>query len=387
MPELSSDRTTPLPLAGLRIGLLTASASRLGGGVFEAVVQQAGMIRELGGEARIFALADAESARDAERFAPSRVEHLAVTGPGQIGFAPGLVRRLLAAELDLLHLHGIWMYPSRAGLVWARRTGRPYLVSPHGMLDPWITGRGRWKKWLARLGYERASWAAASHLHALTGDEARDIAAESGRDDSLIIPNPAPAVVTGSIGPRGPKVLYLGRIHPKKNLAALVDAWNRLVAGGRLLDGARLTIGGWGDAGDVEMLRAALRDAALSIEFVGPLFGEAKAAALADARFVVLPSESEGLPMAMLEAWAAGAPTIMTDACHLPEGFAAGAALRCATDADSIAAALARGLALADDDWQAMAKAARDLCNGPFSGRQIAARWAQVYRDLAGTGR
>jgi poly(glycerol-phosphate) alpha-glucosyltransferase len=41
------------------------------------------------------------------------------------------------------------MYPSRAGLQWARRTGKPYLISPHGMLDPWITGRGRAKKALA----------------------------------------------------------------------------------------------------------------------------------------------------------------------------------------------------------------------------------------------
>ena len=64
-----------------RIGLLTAAASRLGGGVFEAVVAQAGMIRAAGGEVRVFALEDAHSAEDAarltlthpRRFPPDRI--------------------------------------------------------------------------------------------------------------------------------------------------------------------------------------------------------------------------------------------------------------------------------------------------------------------------
>lgn len=375
--------TNDRPLAGLRIGLLTASASRLGGGVFEAVVHQAAMIRALGGEARIFALTDAESARDAVRFAPSTVENCRVIGPRQIGYSPDLVRRLLAADLDLLHLHGIWMYPSRAARIWAQRSGRPYVITTHAMLAPWIVARGRWKKNLARFGYERANWSAASVLHALTENELEDIDRESRRRDSLVIPNPAPETVAGPLKSRGPSFLYLGRIHRVKNIAALIDAWTILAQSNRLPDQARLILAGWGEAADVEALRTRLQTAPSSVEFVGPLFGDAKAAALSSARFVILPSQSEGLPMAILEAWAAGTPTIMTEACHLPEGFAANAALECGTDAASIADAITTALVMDEHDWLAMAAAAQALCRGPFSAEQIAGRWAGVYRRLA----
>ena len=110
------------PLAGRRIGLLTASASRLGGGVFEAVVAQAALIRSLGGEAQIFALADRHTEEDRARFGPSPVIATPVIGPSQVGYSPSLHKALALADLDALHLHGIWMYPSAAGTAWARVT-------------------------------------------------------------------------------------------------------------------------------------------------------------------------------------------------------------------------------------------------------------------------
>ena len=371
-------------LAGKRIGLLTASASRLGGGVFEAVAVQAETIRSLGGEAVIFALTDSHAADDRHRLAPSEVRLADVVGPKQIGFAPGLVSKLLAADLDCLHLHGIWMYPSRAATVWAKRTGRHYLISPHGMLDPWITARGRWKKVLARAGYERASWRAATAFHALTGNEAADIVRESGRADSIVIPNAGPPVTVRAEGLPPPIVLSIGRIHSKKNLGALVDAWAMMVAGGSLPEGARLIIAGWGDPGDLAALE--VRVATLpEVTFLGPVFGAAKADLLERARFTVLPSLSEGLPMAVLESWAAGVPTLMSRASHLPLGFAAGAAFDCGTEPDAIAETLGAALALGSQRWEEMSEAALGLARGPFAASTIAARWGESYAALMET--
>ncbi len=364
-------------LEGLRIGLLTASASRAGGGVFEAVVAQALMIETLGGVAHVFALADQDGARDAERFGQQAVFHANVIGPRQIGFAPQLLPKMLAANLDCLHLHGIWMYPSRAGMLWAKRTGRPYFISPHGMLDPWITARGRRKKALARAGYERAGWAAATALHALTAREADDIAREAGRNDSVVIANAGPAARAAEGPPRPPVVAYLGRIHPKKNLLALVEAWP--VAS--LPQAARLQIAGWGDQADVAMLCHAVDRAGPSVEFLGPVYGEQKQALLREARFTVLPSLSEGLPMAVLESWAAATPTVMTAHCNLGEGFAAGAALECGTSVEAIAGALGKALALDHAQWRQMAGAANQLATTRFSESVIAATWAKVYSE------
>ncbi len=374
----------PTPLAGARIGLLTSAASRLGGGVFEAVVAQAGIIRALGAAPVVVALADPHAQEDQAKLGEAELLLADIAGPRQIGYAPDLIRRLDEARLDLLHLHGIWMYPSRAGAVWARRSGRPYLISPHGMLDPWITARGRWKKALARIGYERASWAAATAFHALTPREARDISDECGRSDSLVIANAGPPCMIEARGPaltamRPANVLYLGRIHPKKNLSGLIEGWRRAMRPPQ----ARLIVAGWGDDGDVADLRALLAGLGdASIEFVGPVWGDAKQRLLASARFVALPSFSEGLPMVVLEAWAAGTPTIMSEGCNLDLGFEVGAALRCGTDPADIGCVLEAGFALTEPGWLAMTGAALGLAGGPFAPATITRCWGDAYGAL-----
>ena len=273
--------------------------------------------------------------------------------------------------------------PLGAGLVWARRTGRPYYITPQGMLDPWILRRGRWKKSLARLGYEEAAWRAAARLHALTEREAADIAAITGRGDSVIVPNPAPPVGPPVGEPRPPHVVYIGRIHSKKNVVALVEAWGQA----NLPAGARLTLAGWGDDADMAELAAAVAPVA-DAEFVGPVFGDAKQELLDSARFMILPSHSEGLPLALLEAWAMGLPTIYTAECNIPEGFAAEAAIECGYAPADIAAALERGFALSDAEWLKMSGNARDLAGGPFSLETLGRIWGAIYAPaIAAAGR
>lgn len=369
-------------LGGARIGLLTASASRLGGGVFEAVVAQTELLRELGAVPVVLALDDVFGTEDQVRFGPCEVHRARVRGPGQFGYAPSLVRLLMEAQLDLLHLHGIWMYPSRAATVWTRATARPSLVSPHGMLDPWITRRGRWKKALARCGYERASWRAASRFHALTAREAADIACETGRTDSLVIGNAGPPVLPVKRALTAPQVLFISRIHPKKNLRALVAAWRDLAASGALPAGALLTIAGWGEPQDQAAFGADLAGAPPSIRFIGPCFGADKVRELAEARFVILPSLSEGLPMTLLEAWAAGTPTLHSTECNLPEAFAAGAALDCGMDQTAIRSCLLEALTMSPERWLVMSEAAHGLASGRFSRERIAAGWADAYSGL-----
>ncbi len=368
----------------LRLGLLTARVSRLGGGVFEAVLAQAQALNAHSGiTPLVFGAADEFTAEDKKRLGPIELVSVPSRGPAAFGYAPGLLPLIRAADLDVLHLHGIWQYVSLCGARWAEETKRPYVISPHGMLDPWITARGRWKKALARAGYERRSWRDASLFHALTGTEAKDIARETGAEKSRIavVPNYVAADTAPPV-PRLPLVLYIGRIHPKKNLEALLDAWRAARASEA---GYQLAIAGWGEPAHVAALQAklaALADPAIA--FLGPVYGAQKQKLLRETRFMVLPSLSEGLPMAILEAWATATPCLMSAACNLPEGFAQGAALETGINAASIAAALRRALVLPASDWQAMSAAAQALAQSRFSPEAVAAQWAAIYHRLAG---
>lgn len=371
----------PSPIAGKRIGLLSSWVSRRNGGVFEAVVAQARMLDALGAHPVILGLREEDSSQDAWRFGGIEAHLVDPSGPAAFGFAPDLPQVLDEARLDLLHLHGIWQYPSHAAADWTNASGKPLVISPHGMLDPWITSRNAWKKHLARALWERRAWRSAAAFHALSDAEAHDIAHETHGAKIAIVPNPAPELSTPDDEPRGPVVLYLGRIHEKKNLSALIAAW--IAARPDLPEGATLTVAGWGDDAGIDMLEHAMRDHRdAGIEFVGTAFGSQKAALLDLARFVILPSLSEGLPMAILEAWAAGVPTIMTEHCHLPQGFASGAAIRCGTRSEEIRAALVEALGKSDSEWQGMSRAALDLAGGPFSTGTISQRWEELYGVL-----
>src|SRR5262249_34005902 len=110
-------------------------------------------------------------------------------------------------------------------------------------------------------------------------------------------------------------LLYLGRLHPKKNFANLIraceqsrnshpSAWEHWA----------LAVACWDQAGHERELKRLNNDYGLadSVRFLGPLFGQEKDAAYRACDAFVLPSLSEGLPMAVLEAWAYAKPVLMT---------------------------------------------------------------------------
>ena len=345
------------------------------------MVAQAKLLQGLGAIPVVIGLREQQTEADLWRLDGVETHLVDQKGPFSLGFAPGLPDAVADAQLDLLHLHGVWQYPSHVAGEWASASGKPLVISPHGMFDPWITAHNAWKKHLARTVWEKGAWQAATAFHALTDAEAKDIARETRGKPARIIPNPAPPLSSANDLPRGPSVLYLGRIHAKKNVMALIEAW--LEARPQLPEDATLTIAGWGDDAGIEMLEQAMqRHKGTGIEFVGTAFGSQKAALFDISRFLVLPSHSEGLPMAILEAWAANLPVIMSEHCHLPEGFEHGAALQCGTDRASIRDALIEGLTMAEERWQAMARAARALAGGPFASATIAGRWEGFYGEL-----
>jgi poly(glycerol-phosphate) alpha-glucosyltransferase len=277
-----------------------------------------------------------------------------------------------------VHQHGIWQAWSRSVTDFGRRG--PTMISPRGMLDPWARANAAWKKRLAWMGWERRNLTRATYLHALADAEAKAIEAILPGASIAVIPN---GVTVGAEPPAAgretdPKVcLFIARIHPKKGLARLFDQWAGLPETTRAA--WRLEIAGPDEVGTRAQLEARVAALGLGarVRFLGPLHGEAKTAAFARASAFVLPSYSEGLPMAVLEAWSAGLPVLMTRACNLPEGFDAGAAHEIGDDPADLAAGLAR------DDLPAMGARGRALVAARFAWERIAARHVEVYAAMA----
>src|SRR5712671_3870245 len=167
-----------------------ASLSRNAGGLFESVRRLHQSLAEIP-EMRVHVLGLRDEFTDADMAAwsPLKVEAFSVRGPRQFGYAPGLKQTLLEQGGDIIHTHGLWMYQSVATRDWHRKTGRPYLISPHGMLDPWAVKNSAWKKKLALLFYEREHLENAACLRALCEAEAGAMRAFGLKNPICIIPN------------------------------------------------------------------------------------------------------------------------------------------------------------------------------------------------------
>ena len=257
------------------------------------------------------------------------------------------------------------------------------VVSPRGMLEPWALRRSRGKKsdCLATAGL-RPSLSRAAVIHALCDEEAESIRNVVPNVPIAVVPNGVdlPGELSASRGLRQREILFLGRIHPKKGISLLLEAWASVVAM-RVRDW-RLIIAGWDDGGHAEALKSAAARLGLgdSVIFSGPAFGEQKERLFRSAAAFILPSFSEGLPMAVLEAWSYGLPVLMTDACHLPEGFAANAAIRIDPTPESIATALLQLMSgMSDAEREAMGARGRLLVEKRFSWNYIGAEMCKIY--------
>lgn len=395
----------------MKLAHLVDSISRNAGGVSEAVFFLAtALLKARLGEISVHAVSDRNSFEDARRWTDLGLVLHQGGGPRSIGWSPSLSPVLAETAPDLMHVHAIWQAQSLASLRQRRLFGTPYVVSPHGMLDPWALSRSGVKKRLAAALYENRHLKNASCLHALCEPELDAIRAYGLQNPVCLVPNGvnlpelAPSL-PGAVEADGPKILlYLGRLHPKKNLAAALRAWASLE--GR--QGWRFAVAGWAEHGHDAELRDLCDELGLrrseastptflaeaaddspgagDLVFLGPVWGAEKDALLRAASAFALPSHSEGLPMAALEAWSYGLPTLMTPACNLPEGYAAGAALEIGTDVASIAEGMRTLLAMTDSERRSMGAAGRRLVEERFTWPRVAAQMKEVYEWVLGGG-
>jgi len=379
----------------IRAGLLTAHLTRSGGGVYTCVGHLAKALLAQPGIA-VEVIGPVKASKDLSEWAPIQPRTASLFGPGFFSYAPALAGILKDADLDVLHLHGLWMHTSAASLAYTRRNHRPHMVSPHGMLDPWALRNSGWKKRLASVLYEDANLKTAACLHALNRAEATAIRECGYSAPVCVIPN---GVELPTVGPEPPALpwwaksapetktlLYLGRLHPKKGLPNVLTAWSRLKPADR--DGWRLLIAGWDELGHQGALRriSGLLNIDTSVTFPGPLFGKDKKAAFYHSHAFILPSVSEGLPVVVLEAWSHGKPVLMTAACNLPEGFEAGAAMPIEPSAESIHESIEALIAMDDAGREQMGANGKALVTEKFSWPVVAAEMADVYRWLSECG-
>lgn len=318
---------------------------------------------------------------------------VAAVGPcyGPLRWRPGLsaaVRRAVA-DSDVVHVHALFEDIQHCAALWARRLGRPYIMRPAGMLDPWSMAQSSARKrvymaWRLSKMLRRAS---AVHFTA----EGERIAATrwTAGLPAIVEPNgidfaefdrlpPKDMIVgAGDAGPGG-RLVFMSRVHHKKGLDLLIAAM------ARMRNKASLTIIGPGEPQYVAELERQAADAGVRerIEFRGPVYGEDRLRLLQDADLFVLPSRQENFGVAIVEALAVGTPVVISKAVNIWEEIV-GANVGVAVDLDP------RVLAETIDAWLDSPSRLADARSGAkafvrarYEATAVARRWISHYEEI-----
>lgn len=328
------------------------------------------------------------------------IRYYAIQPPRFWGTSWPLARALVPAirEADLVHIHSLYLFHDLVAGHYCRGGGVPYLVRPHGTLDPYLYGRHRWRKAVMEAIFENRNIRGAAALHFTSEEEERLARPYIGNTPGVVVPLgvdlrefqdlPAP----GRLRERFPEIgdreiiLFLGRINFKKGLDLLVQALARLVSRRR---DVHLVLAGPDDDAYGARVREWLRREGVAghATFTGMLGGEEKLAALGDAQMFVLPSYSENFGMALVEAMACGLPVVISDKVNLwREVESAGAGLVTPCEVPPLAAALERLLGetgLAAE----MGRCGKELVARRFQWDKIALSLREMYAGIIANNR
>ncbi len=345
-----------------------------------------------------------------------------------------------ARKADIVHNHGLWMWPNAYAREAAVATGKPLVISPRGMLESWSMNRSKLRKAVAWRLFERKNLRSAAMFHATAESEAESIrhTAESIRrkagggtgqgtgdrrqeavpivvaPNGVDLPDLAKSPGRKSIEEKFPQlrgrrwVVFMSRLHPKKGIDVLLRAWGmRQRTTGRQDDRTTgqeakdaessgpmvqwshspiLIIAGPDLVGYRREVERMVREIGLedSVVLTGEMRGMAKDALLANAEVFVLPSYSENFGIVVAEAMAWGRPVITTTGTPWQEVAEVGAGWWVKPEEGEVARALGEALGKGREELNAIGARGRALVAERYGWRVPAERLVSVYEDALG---
>ena len=299
-------------------------------------------------------------------------------------FKAELKQFLTQNKFDVFHGHGIWQMPVHYMAHLARMKNIPYIITPRGMLEPWPLNTKKWKKKLALTLYQRHDLAKATCIHVTAQMEAENIRKLGFKNPIALIPNGIDInefpVKPKPITKEKHTLLFLSRIHPKKGIELLIDAWQQL--DNTLRQYWQVKIAGNGEEGYIASMEKLIKERGLNeeIKIIGPQFGEAKLAAYHSSDLFVLPTHSENFGIVVAESLACGLPVITTKGTPWEELLTNHAGWWIDIGVQPLVEALQEALQLSEEQRIQMGQNGRKLVEEKYSIEAVAQQMIQLYK-------
>lgn len=301
------------------------------------------------------------------------------------------IRRLVESS-DIVHIHCLWNLNATIAAYWARCLGKPYIITPHGMLGKWALEQKPLRKTLYANLLENKNLRGAAKVQFLNVGERREAQYFDTNLEGFILPNginfkqyevpPDPKYFAAKFPQFEGKIiaLFLGRVHPKKGFDVLLPSFAQAL---KSLPNLHLIIAGPSQGRFKDSLIANLKALSIlnNVTFFDFVQGLEKLRLLKRADLFVLPSYQEGDPVAVKEAMFCKVPVLVTPECNLPEVHSHGAGVvappRIADWTDAI-------LTVSDpaSERKVMGENGHNLILENYSWEKIASHLIDVYRNL-----
>lgn len=225
---------------------------------------------------------------------------------------------IISEKFDVIQLQSMWDLRYHIVAKTARKHRIPYIITPRGMLEPWCLSQKKWKKKLAMALYQMKDIKRSACVFTTAEMEALHVRDLGVDVPMVVIPN---GIETDGYPCRISKdkvkkqILFLSRIHIKKGIELLIDAFDRIIKKNTDMDDWTVAIVGNGEEGYIRELKRKVEDLNLrdKVKILAPVFGDAKVKLYQESSIFCLPSYSENFGMVIAEAMSCGVPCITTN--------------------------------------------------------------------------
>lgn len=303
------------------------------------------------------------------------------------GCSLNMKKFLSQSDYDLYHTNGLWMYCNHITTSIARKKGKPYIITPHGMLYPQALARSAWKKRLMMRLYFDKDIREANCIHATCMQEMKYYRDLDYRNPVAVIANPVPIPdYINEIKPQRDKkrIGFLGRLHPRKNVKGLIEAWASL---GNATQNAELYIMGKGDKSYEADLKKLVQTLGLTnVVFAGFVNGREKFEKLATLSALFVPSDFENFGMIITEALIVKTPVMASLGTPWEELNSHHCGWWVNNDIQTLAQTMEKALSLSEEEREAMGERGKQLVIEKYSDLQVASQMKQLYEWILSGG-
>jgi glycosyltransferase involved in cell wall biosynthesis len=290
---------------------------------------------------------------------------------------------------DIVHINCCWNPLCTYTQKWAQQLGYKTILTPHGMLEPWIMQRHHWTRKVPALClYQKKAVQTADCIHATAESEKINLLKLGYNHNVAVVPNGIEVenITVKSSWEKTKTVLYLSRIHSKKGIELLIDAVTQIKD---VLNGYKIIIAGEGDAHYIQSLenRIQKQNVETFFDFIGGIYGEKKWELFHNTDVFVLPTYSENFGIVVAEALASGTPVITSKGTPWQELSTHRCGWWIDNDVDTIAKTLKEAIALPEEEYRQMGIRGRELIENNYAIEVVAEKMKALYKWILSGGK